>query len=345
MRARVVVGSVLLVLAPLLAACGGDDNPPKAGDIIQARLDDQFRKGREAEVALPTGRLLIHAGEPVKKASGDDTRTREEVAAPSGSVMVPITWQYDPWSSGKLDTIFDTDDTPVVDLVSGEEHYRLTPPRPETEGAESFYVVVAGDGSDRSLEISFDDVAQTVDLSDGSVDKGDAEGLYDITDDKLGKLPCDKAKWFNSDLVAAEFTCELHGPVLTPYASGKWAPEGMTWLAVTVTTTMRAYGETDGLGGGARYLAGAVRTKPTIDDAKPASVISTEEPDDQCPAVSRQICGWSKQLVFAVPADDPEQGPLDLDVTYKMVLATSWNGYEAPKRKQVEAAEKVKIWK
>lgn len=344
MRARAVIGSVLLVLAPLLAACGGEDNPPKAGDIIQARLDDQFKKGRQAEVALPTGRLLIHSGQPVDKASGDDTRTREEVDAPSGAVMVPITWQYDPWTSGKLDTIFDTKDTPIVDLVSGKDHYRLTPPRPEAEGAESFYVVVDGSGSDRSLEISFDGVAQTVDLRDGSVDKGDAKGLYDITDAKLDKQACDKGKWFNSALVAAEFTCELHGPVLTPYAAGKWAPSGMTWLAVTVTTTMRAYGETDGLGGGARYLAGGVRTRPTIDDAKPERVLSTDEPDDQCPAVSRQTCGWSKHVIFAVPADDPEQGPLDLDVTYKLVLATSWNGYEAPKHKQVEAAEKIKIW-
>lgn len=341
MRVRAVIALVLLVLA----ACSGGEDLPKAGDIIRARVDKQFKKGTESEVVLPTGKLLIHSGDPVTTASGDDTRTREKVDAPSGAAMVPITWQYDPWTSAKLDSIFDTDDTPIVDLVSDGNHYRLTPPQDQSEGAESFYVVVDGDGSDPSLEITFDGVAQTVDLRTGDRDEGDAAGLYDIADAKLDKARCDKGRWFDTDEAQAEFTCEIHGPVLTPYAAGKWAPSGTTWLTMTVTTSIRAYGVSGGLGAGARYLAGSVKAKPTIDGEKPERVLSTADDLDLCPSISKQTCGWSKELVFAVPADDPEQGPLDLEMTYRLTLATAFGDFNPPKHKVVSAERKLTIWK
>ncbi|MEZ0579839.1 hypothetical protein [Nocardioides sp. MH1] len=345
MRARAAIGSILLVLMPLLAACGDDQDQPKAGDIIRARLDNQFKKGHESEVVLPTGKLLIHAGTPVDSASADETRTREKVDAPSGAVLVPISWQYDPWRSNKVDAIFDTDGTPIVDLVSGDDDYRLTPPQSEDDGAESFYVVVEGDGKDPALEITFDGVKQTVDLRTGDRDEGDAAGLYDIVDEKLDKKPCDQGKWFDTKTAAAEFTCSLTGPVLTPYAAGKWAPSGSLWLAVTVATNMRVYQETDLLGAGARYLAADVKIKPTIDGEAPHRILSTEDDADVCPVTSQADCGWSKQLVFEVPADDAEQGPLDLAASYHMSLATAWNGYDAPKIKKIKAEEKLKIWK
>ena len=346
MRVRAVIALVLLVLTPLLAACNDDEDLPKAGDIIRARLDNQFKKGQESEVALPTGKLLIHSGEPVKTASSDDTRTRTAVDAPSGAVMVPITWQYDPWTSGKLDGIFATDDTPIVDMVSDGEHYRLTPPERDTDGAESFYVVVDGDGSDRSLEITIDGVAQTVDLRTGDRDEGDAAGLYDITDAKLDKQRCDEGRWFTTKDADADFSCEIHGPVLTPYAAGKWAPSGTTWLTMTVTTSIRAYGVSGGLGAGARYLAGSVKGRPTIDGEKPEKVLSTDDELDVCPLVAQQRCGWSKQVVFAVPADDPEQGPLDLEMSYHLTLLTAYgNDFDPPKHQDVTADEKLKIWK
>jgi len=38
------------VLATLLAACGEEEDSSKAGDIIKARVDNQFEDGKEAEV-------------------------------------------------------------------------------------------------------------------------------------------------------------------------------------------------------------------------------------------------------------------------------------------------------
>jgi hypothetical protein len=344
MRARAVIGSTLLLLSPLLASCGDEQDSTEAGDIIQGRVDNQFPDGKEASVTIPTGRLLIHAGEPVDSADGDETRTREQVDAPSGAVLVPLSWQYDPWDRGRLDGIVATTDTPVIDLVTDEEHYRLPPPQLDDKGGESFYVVVDGEAEKRSLQIEFDGVTQTVNLRTGKTDEGDAAALYDVDSDALKKVPCDEGKWFDSPTAVAEFTCDLFGPVLTPYAAGEWAPEGSLWLAVTVQTDMRVFGETNRLGGGARYIPRAVHVKAEIDGVEPAFELSTDDSADICPVAMTRGCGWSKHLVFEVPADDGEQGPLDLDVTYKMRNAVSWGGYDAPPKKELEAAEELKLW-
>jgi|GEM_PF-4724334 len=345
MQARLVISSIALVLlSPLLAACNEESQDPEAGDVIQARVDNQFKEGEEAAVALPTGRLLIHAAEPVDSAAADETRIRETVAAPSGAVLVPITWQYDPWASNRLAGFLATTDTPRVELVTDVETYRLSPPDPQRRESESFYVVVDGEAEERTLEIDFDGVTQTIDLTNGRIDKGEAESLYDIGEDRLRKKPCDDGPWFDSRTVAAEFTCQLVGPVLTPYAGGEWAPAGSTWLALTLETEMRIYGETNRLGGGARYVAKSVKVKAEIDDEKPAFELSTNDASDTCPVTVTATCGWSRHLIFEVPADDGEQGPLDVRVTYRLDRVTNWSGYDPPRRKKVTAADELKLW-
>lgn len=344
MRARAVIGSILLVLSAPLAACGEEQDATKAGDIIKARTDNQFEEGKEASVTLPTGRLLIHAGEPVDSATGDDTRTREKVDAPAGGALVPIGWQYDPWDKDRLDGIVNTTENPTIDLVSGEEHYRLPPPELEAEGGDSFYVVVHGDAEDRSLEIEFDGVKQSVDLATGRTDEGDAAALYDIDEGSLKKKPCDDEQWFDTAMVAADFSCDFLGPVLTPYAAGKWAPAGSLWLAVTLQTVLQAYGEVDGLGGGARYTARGVKVKLKIDGVPPAFVLSTEDYTDSCPNDATLACGWSRHVVFEVPESDGEQGPLDIEVTYRLALTAMWGDWNPPEQAEVEADETLKLW-
>ena len=45
-RARAVIGTTpLLLLSPLLASCGDDESSASAGDIIKARVDNQFKNG------------------------------------------------------------------------------------------------------------------------------------------------------------------------------------------------------------------------------------------------------------------------------------------------------------
>lgn len=344
MQARAVIGSILLVLSSALAACSDESAATQTGDIINARLDDQFSDGQKAAVTIPTGRLLIHAEEPVDRAAADETRAREVVQAPAGTVLVPITWQYDPWASDRLDGIVATNQTPIVDLVTGGESYRLRPPRQESTGGESFYVVVDGDAADRMLEIEFDGVTQTVDLTKGSTDEGEASALYEIDDDALKKKTCDDKDWFDSPTVSAEFSCDYVGPVLTPYAAGEWAPEGSLWLALTLRTEMRIYAETDLVGGGVRYSAGSVKVTPEIDRQSTAFELPTNDEDDICPLVAQATCGWSRHLVFEVPADDGEQGPLRLEVAYKLAALNTWGNWDPPQRTTVKATEKLKIW-
>lgn len=346
MRLPAALGSILVVLVALLSACGDEEAAALAsGDVVRARFDDQFKDGRDADVTLPTGTLLINAAEPVDGADADETRNREAVDAPSGAVLVPITWQYDTWASDRLDGIMQATETPLVDLVSNGERYRLPPPERQAEGGESFYVVVDGDAEDRSLEIEFDGVTQTVDLTTGSRDEGEAAGLYDINDVKLRKKACDEeVAWFDTLTTAAEFRCDLVGPVLTPYAAGEWAPEGSMWLALTLRLEMRVYGETNRLGGGARFVATKVKVRPEIDDEDPVFTLSTEDEADVCPLTARASCGWSKHLIFEVPADDAEQGPLDVKASYRLLLGNSWNNYDPPRRQSVSAEESLKLW-
>lgn len=345
MRLPVLLASTLLALVPSLAACGDDTAAFAAGDVVKARQDDQFDAGRRSSVTLPVGKLLIRSAEPVDSAAAEDTRSREPVDLPSGMTLVPITWQWDPWSSDRLDGIVATSETPHVDLVTGGEHYRLPPPDRSAEGGESFYVVVDGDAEDRELELEFDGVTQSVDLTDGDVDEGEAAGLYDIDEDALKKTSCDEGlTWFTAPIVSAEFTCGLVGPVLTPYAGGEWAPDGSQWLAVTLSTRIRVYGVTNLIGGGAQYRATHVRVTPEIDGEKPALALSTEDDADLCPDRYTSRCGWAKHLIFEVPDDDGEQGPLDVKVSYKLRLVNAYGGFPADQKLRVKAEEELKIW-
>lgn len=345
MRLPVLLASTLLALAPSLAGCGDDTATVAAGDVIKARQDDQFDAGRRSSVTLPMGELLIRSAEPVDSVAAEDTRSREPVDPPSGMVLVPITWQWDPWSSDRLDGIVATSDTPLVDLVTDGEHYRLPPPDRSAEGGDSFYVVVDGAAEDRRLELEFDGVTQSVDLTDGEVDEGEAAGLYEIDQDALKKSSCDEdLAWFSAPIVSAEFTCGLVGPVLTPYAGGEWAPDGSQWLAVTLSTRIRIYGVTNLIGGGAQYRATQVRVTPEIDGEEPAFVLSTEDGADVCPDPLTSRCGWSKHLIFEVPDDDGEQGPLDVKVSYKLRLINAFGGFPAERKIRATAKEELKIW-
>jgi hypothetical protein len=345
MRARAFTGLILVVLTSQLVACGQKHAELEAGDVVQARLDDQFDGGRSSTVTLPIGRLLIQADDPVDGATADETRTREVVAAPEGAVLLPISWQYDPWASDRLDGIVATNHTPEVDLVSEGERYRLPPPERDAERGESFYVVVDGDAEDTTLEIEFDGVTQSVDLSSGAVDKDRAAALDDIDDEHLRKKSCDDEAWFDDRTVNADFVCDLVGPVLTPYAAGKWAPEGTLWLALTLTTRLRLYGMTDLLGSGAQYVAKSVKVRTHIDDDAPVFELSSNDESDICPSSRVGGCGSSRHLVFEVPEDDPEQGPLDVGVSYRLTLINSWGSWTPEERLRVTDSIGLKLWK
>jgi hypothetical protein len=84
--------------------------------------------------------------------------------------------------------------------------------------------------------------------------------------------------------------------------------------------------------------------KAEIDGDEPTSALSAEDDTNLCPLPGTAVCGWSKHLIFEVPADDGEQGPLDVKVSYQLRIATSLGDHDLPTRTTVDASEEVKLW-
>lgn len=327
MRRTAVLACALLGLAPLLAACGDDEEPgaTKVGDVIPANEDDQFEGARASTVLVPTGELKVWLGKPVDTADRNDTRQLEELHAPDGAVLVPITWRMEkafPDAAGFLGK------SPAagVDLVSEGESYRLPAPDPGSEAGESFYVVVDGDGKDLSLDVDFDGVTQSVDLHSRKRDAGLAKPLYDIDEARLRPEDCGSDDWHDERVV---YACELTGPLLLPYANGEWADEGHQWLAVRLQTTLRQWVIADGEGGGALYIGGRTKLEATLDEEKP--VATFEGALNECPVPGNASCMAERLLIF-----DVEEGEvptrLEVEQEYKLALLNRWGGYSPKER-------------
>lgn len=222
LRAAALV-CALLGLVPLTAACGGEEAPEvRVSDVIPAKDDDQFEKARAAVLLLPTGKLKVWSGEPVDAVDRADTRQLEDLAAPAGAVLVPLTWRLEQDFSDARGFLGKTP-APSVDLLTEGESYRLPSPDADAEDGESFYVVVDGDGEDLHLEVEFDGVKQALDLGTRERRTGRARALYDLDRDRRKPKDCGTDDWVDDDLVAVTYGCELTGPLLLPYANGEWA--------------------------------------------------------------------------------------------------------------------------
>ena len=339
---RTAAGALVLVLAPALLAACGEDADASPGDVIPARYDDQFEEGTRASVKVPLGTILIRAEEPVTQVAADETRELQPLEAPPGMSFVPITWQYDSWSAGEYDPYLDTTEVPTVDLLADGEPYRLPSPDRKEEDGESFYVLVDGDATDRSLEIEFDGVVQRVDLVSGQREEGRAEPLYDLDDVGLRLKPCDTADWFDTADSAAQLSCDYRGPVMLPYAGGEWAEPGRQWLAISLETHMRGYALAGPEGGGAQYNAQSIETEVLLDGQEPVHAISTGDTNDVCPVPGTGDCNFSKHLIFDVPADEePEE--ITVEQAYRMVLGVRWGNFSPPDRVQAEGSTTIRL--
>ncbi|UMG91010.1 hypothetical protein [Nocardioides sp. TF02-7] len=285
---------------------------------------------------MPVGELVVHSGEPLDTAAAEDTRDLVELAAPEGATLVPITWQYDQLSKGRFDAYLGTGATPVVTLVTEGSEQRLPTPDQDAD-AESFYVVVDGDADERRLEVEFDGVTQTVDLRTGKRKVGAAAPLYDVPAGGLRHRSCDDDQVFGAG-VLAQFTCDVDGPALLPYAGGVWAPKGKSWLVVSVTTRLRGYSVATGPAGAANYVADSLKGSVWLDGRAPAQVTGGGEAD-RCPG-DVGTCGFSKHLVFQVDDDDRRLGKLRIRQTYRLSLLGRWGAGEDPGDRITRTAEK-----
>ncbi len=320
----------LLLLAPGLAACGGEAGGIEVGDVVPAANDAQFAgQGVESVVALPVGRLEVTAGKPVTEISAADTRDVTKVQAPEGSAFVPITWQYDAATFGALAGYLSTDTGPVVDLVADGASYRIPAPELTGEGSSSFYVLVSGNGADPEMDVDFDGVTQRVDLSNGEVEEGRAAPLYDITKPRAKRFPCSPDVAFDRTTVRPpDFSCTVTRPLDLPYAGDAWAADGHTWRVVTVRTKLGRWTEvSDDLTSGAIYYADTVRGSYRLGDTEAAHVIRNPA-NTACPDVADNgSCTTEFQVVFDV--EGKPSRALSIEQHFPLRLATVYGDAKA----------------
>lgn len=328
MRRTALLCAALLGLAPLLTACGGEEAPEvRVSDVIPAREDDQFEGRRASTVMVPSGRLRVWLGQPVDSADSDETRQLEGLEAPDGAVLVPITWRFERAFPDAHAFLGETP-APGIDLVTEAGSYRLPAPETGSDVSESFYVVVDGDGEDLRLEVEFDGVTQTVDLRTRERRTGRASALYGLDHERLRSEDCGSADWLEEGQGGAAYACEVSGPLLLPYANGKWAETGHRWLAVGVRTTLRHWAVADLEGGGAFYYGTRTRLDGELGGKAPAAAFDGSQ--SACPVEGSSTCIADRLLVFDVTDDVPER--LEIEQHFQLALLNRWGGF-APKQR------------
>lgn len=333
----------LLTLLPALVACG-DDGGISVGDVVEARQDDQFvGTGTQSVVALPIGRLEVSAGKPTTKLTADDTHQLEAIDAPAGSTFIPITWQYDAGTFGDYADYADTDADPTIDLVADKASYRIPAPETSGRGAESFYVLVSGDGEDASLSVDFDGVTQTVVLATGERDEGRAAALYDLRTPSSTTTSCAAATKFTYEGVGRlpDYDCKVGKPFRLPYAGGAWAKDGQSWYVVTVKTTLRRFNHASAdLKSGGVYVAAGVDTTFKLGKLEPAKVI-IDKANTVCPDGHLGGCSIQYLVVFSAGKKAPRT--LRFSQVYDMALASVFGEDEQDEELQITNKATIKL--
>ncbi|WGX97622.1 hypothetical protein [Nocardioides sp. L-11A] len=341
-RSASVLG--LLLLAPALAACGGDPAGIAAGDVVPARHDAGIAEsGSETTIALPIGNLLVTVGKAVREISADDTRQLEKLSAADGEVFMPVSWQYDTTSLGTYARYLETTSTPVVDLIVDGASYRIPPPEVSTEGPESFFVAVRGSGDGPELKVDFDGVVQTADLTTGDVDSGAAAPLYDLAPATGEAVPCGGAVRPSRAVTVSElsFTCTMTPPVRLPYAGDAWAADGRTWLATTVETAFGRWDEAAAdLSAGAIYYAGTVDGVFTLGGSKAVQVIR-DAGRGTCPDIANQNCSAVFHVLFDVGEDAPRN--LVIKQRYELGRTSTWGTIDAPEQIKLTVTDRTRL--
>ncbi|QYJ02845.1 hypothetical protein KUV85_10915 [Nocardioides panacisoli] len=323
-----------LVVALGVAGCGEEEAAPP-GQVIAAQGDEQLTDGTRATLLVPTGILQVFTGDAVDTLAPDETRERREYDAPAGTAYVPIAWRLRAGRFGKVADYVDTEAVPVVDLLVGEDSYRLPPPNRNGE-FRSFYVL-ADEAPDARLRVTFDGVAQSLDLRTGDREPGEARALYRLPK-KLAPdtSRCSDAAEFDLPRGVAEYDCRLTGPLLLPYAAGAWAPAGSQWLVVDLRTTLTRMAQAAPTGGGGAYWAAdEVTTTLRAGGEGPETVRSLRIPAGECPTATTKECGYAAIATFEV-ADDPPEA-LEVTHEYHLLRGPTYGGF-TPKRQRTVTA-------
>ncbi|MBM7519037.1 hypothetical protein [Nocardioides nitrophenolicus] len=249
--------ALVALLAPLATACAGEVR--RDGPVPDAR--PAAVQGTELWAQLPTGRVTVTVGAPVRTIPGAEVSGGQAVDAGRGREFLPVAVAYDdllgvPYDAPQADT--DPTELTRLELHVGERGYRV----PFVEvGRTSYLEVPTGAADQLSLDVEFDGVTQSVDAAGERV-TGLAEGLYHASTRTTLESCGDRD----------ERTCR-YDLWEYPYVEGLgWASQrrpDATWVVVTAQTWLRAdQVRVDGEACRAEALGGSIRLRV---DGEPAT--------------------------------------------------------------------------
>lgn len=338
-RALALALAVASATGVLTACSNQEETGPRtaeAGEVVAARQVEVTTTGRTPYLVVPTGRLEVRAGEPVAQVDGDATRSRESISAPAGSVLVPMTWTYLTDVLDAAASVFGAPQELGVTLVADGESYPLVPPA-EDRGAsdeDEFYVAVAGDGQDLSLELAYAGVTQRLDLRTGQREPSVARGLYALQGFEVRTRECPDRDWAADDAALGQlyYYCTVTNPLVTPFREGAWAEEGSSFAVVGVTSTLEGYllPGADGLSS-ASYTVASSRSTTRLGGQRPIDVETAE----------RNPTTVTDFLTFEVEGRVPRQ--ISVGRRVELTRELTRGAIEAPETLSIEARGDVAL--
>jgi hypothetical protein len=325
--------ALLLGLVLALSACGEEapaSPDTNVGDQIEGRVAD-LDPGESKDVVTPAGRLSVSFADPVTSLDEESTTDLTARSAPEGGSFVPIVWSFkDDEIFGEISRLFGDRQPMEVTLVTGGESYELVPPG-ASPGKKAEYVAVEGSGEDIELEVTYDELTQTLDADTGKLEKGVAKGLYDLQKTKVKLRDCPIKKWFTQFGVFPQYECRYTTAVPSPYVVNEWAKPGHTWLSVTVATNLAIYATGELSGALASYRVVDSSELSTIGGKKPLGTLDE----------SVNAGAASGILVFDVKGKLPKT--MHLLRQYKLTLNGASGKIDAPEKRTVKIGGDIQL--
>ncbi|MDQ6522522.1 hypothetical protein RB608_02875 [Nocardioides sp. LHD-245] len=244
--AVVAVLAIAAGVALVVVRLGGDSLDP--GFVADGTSGTAM--AHEAEVQLPIGTVRLASGAPLDEIAarrvgrdGDGS-----VRAAGDAAIVPVSWSFRP--SLSYDDLLGYPAVFSLALVAGGERTELGEQDVDLhETGESgvfpegsLIAVVAGDGDDLGIEVTYEDQTQTAVMASGKVDPGRAAALYPDGPVSYGpRERCDARRTPEArsiDAGAGSIYCRIDPLTRTPYLPELgWAEEGRVWSTVGVVVT------------------------------------------------------------------------------------------------------------
>lgn len=284
---------VLLPVALGLVACG--DEPGTAGPPeVVLDADTTTVSGTEVGVVVPAGGWTFTISDPVEELP-------EGVAAEdTGGPWVGISWlpSSDAPAFGAVLGARDPLDA-EVEVSTDDGTSPVTTLGPSGSASTGGAAWVRVDPQDAVLEVTYDGLAQTVDLEDVGLDPGAAAGFY--ADDPELAATCEPADAFDAEWEGTVPACEAVG-VSVPYVAGLgWVSDPTeTWWVVDLRTSPTTP-ERDG----ATYRIDGDRTTVRLDDEEARLLEEGLEAGG----------GWTGRVAILADASDPGTFELERRLT------------------------------